>query len=135
MRTTIFTASLSALVSCILSSCDTPVGQGAGWGAATGAIIGGAATGQARYAAIGAAAGAAAGALTGKIVQENQAAGYGPPPPGGYPYAMGGKIRVFLQPLYRSRLRSTRRAAWWTYSRRRYGSPFPQAIEGSRAAA
>jgi uncharacterized protein YcfJ len=50
-------------------------------GAATGAIIGGAATGNVRAASIGAAAGAAAGALTGKIVQENQAAGYG------YPYA------------------------------------------------
>jgi NAD(P)H-hydrate repair Nnr-like enzyme with NAD(P)H-hydrate epimerase domain len=27
------------LSSCILTSCDTPVGQGAAWGAATGAII------------------------------------------------------------------------------------------------
>ena len=71
----------------ILNSCDTPTGQGAGWGAATGAIIGGAATGHARGAAIGAAAGAAAGALTGRIIQENQAARYGPPPPGGYPFA------------------------------------------------
>ena len=68
----------------ILSSCDTPTGQGAGWGAATGAIIGGAATGNARGAAIGAAAGAAAGALTGRVIQENQAAQYGPPPSGGY---------------------------------------------------
>jgi len=42
---------------------------------------------ESRYAAIGAAAGAAAGALTGKIVQENQVARYGPPPPGGYPFA------------------------------------------------
>jgi hypothetical protein len=42
--------------------------------------------------------------------------------------AMGGKIRIFLQPLYRSRLRSTRRAAWWTHSRHGYGSAFPQAI-------
>ena len=75
------------LSSLILSSCDTPVGQGAAWGAATGAIIGGAATGNARAASIGAAAGAAAGALTGKIIQENQAAEYGPPPPGGFPYA------------------------------------------------
>jgi len=71
----------------ILSSCDTPTGQGAGWGAATGAIIGGAATGNARGAAIGAAAGAAAGALTGRVIQENQAAQYGPPPRGGYPFA------------------------------------------------
>ena len=75
------------LSSCILTSCDTPVGQGAAWGAATGAIIGGAATGHVRAASIGAAAGAAAGALTGAIIQENQAARYGPPPPGGFPYA------------------------------------------------
>ena len=51
------------------------------------AIIGGAATGHVRAASIGAAAGAAAGALTGAIIQENQAARYGPPPPGGFPYA------------------------------------------------
>jgi predicted small secreted protein len=78
--------SFIALSSFVLSSCDTPVGQGAGWGAATGAIIGAAATGNVRAASIGAAAGAAAGALTGKIVQENQAARYGPPPPGGFPF-------------------------------------------------
>jgi hypothetical protein len=76
-----------SLSSLFLSSCDTPTGQGAGWGAATGAIIGAAATGNVRGASIGAAAGAAAGALTGRIVQENQAAQYGPPPPGGYPIA------------------------------------------------
>jgi hypothetical protein len=88
MRTNIFaTASVTFLASCILSSCDTPVGQGAAWGAATGAVIGGLATGHVRAASIGAAAGAAAGALTGKIVQENQAAQYGPPPSGGYPFA------------------------------------------------
>jgi Glycine zipper len=80
-------ASVAALACCILASCDTPVGQGAAWGAATGAIIGGAATGNARAASIGAAAGAAAGALTGKIIQENQAAQYGPAPSGGYPLA------------------------------------------------
>jgi hypothetical protein len=84
MRTRILTfASAIALAGLILTSCDTPVGQGAAWGAATGAIIGGAATGNARAASIGAAAGAAAGALTGKIVQQNQVAQYGPPPPGG----------------------------------------------------
>ena len=76
-----------SLGSLFLSSYDTPVGQGAAWGAATGAIIGGAATGNVRAASIGAAAGAAAGALTGKIVQENQAAGYAPPPPGRYAFA------------------------------------------------
>ena len=88
MKINAFLIGLGSLLSFfILSSCDTPVGQGAGWGAATGAIIGGAATGNARAAAIGAAAGAAAGALTGKIIQENQAAQYGPPPAGGYPFA------------------------------------------------
>src|SRR4030095_4995139 len=66
-----------ALSFCILTSCDTPVGQGAAWGAATGAIIGGAATGHVRAASIGGAAGAAAGALTGAMIQENQAARYG----------------------------------------------------------
>lgn len=93
MRFGSFKASILVIVSAIslssvlLSSCDTPVGQGAAWGAATGAIIGGAATGHVRAASIGAAAGAAAGALTGAIIQENQAAYYGPPPPGGFPYA------------------------------------------------
>ena len=71
----------------ILSSCETPTGQGAGIGAATGAVIGAAATGRARGAALGAAAGAAAGALTGAAIQESQAATYGPPPPGGFPFA------------------------------------------------
>src|SRR5436189_5789802 len=79
--------SVFAISALILSSCDTPVGQGAGWGAATGAIIGGAATGHVRGAAIGAAAGAAAGALVGAAVQEDQVARYGPPPPGGFPIA------------------------------------------------
>ena len=88
MGTKILTiASAIALICLTLNSCDTPVGQGAAWGAATGAIIGAAATGNVRAASIGAAAGAAAGALTGKIVQENQAAQYGRPPPDGYPFA------------------------------------------------
>ena len=71
----------------ILSSCETPTGEGAGIGAATGAIIGGAATGHFRGAALGAAAGAAAGALTGAAIEADQAARYGPPPPGGFPFA------------------------------------------------
>jgi hypothetical protein len=88
MGTNIFTAtSVTALVSLAFTSCDTPVGQGAAWGAATGAIIGGAATGNVRAASIGAAAGAAAGALTGAAIEQDQAARYGPPPPGGFPYA------------------------------------------------
>jgi hypothetical protein len=100
MRTRILTlASAIALACLILTSCDTPVGQGAAWGAATGAIIGGAATGNVRAASIGAAAGAAAGALTGKIIQENQAAQYGPPPSGGYPFARwAGRPGFFYSP-------------------------------------
>lgn len=93
--------SLSAL---LLSSCDTPVGQGAAWGAATGAIIGAAATGNVRAASIGAAAGAAAGALTGKIIQENQAAQYGPPPPGGYPIARWAGPPAFYYSPYTQRV-------------------------------
>ena len=76
-----------AMSSFILSSCETPTGEGAGIGAATGAIIGGAATGHFRGAALGAAAGAAAGALTGAAIEANQASRYGPPPPGGFPFA------------------------------------------------
>jgi hypothetical protein len=97
----VWVLSLSAL---ILSSCDTPVGQGAAWGAATGAIIGAAATGNVRAASIGAAAGAAAGALTGKIVQENQAAQYGPPPPGGYPYGRWAGTPGFYYSPYTGRV-------------------------------
>ncbi len=93
-----------SLSSLFLSSCDTPVGQGAAWGAATGAIIGGAATGNVRAASIGAAAGAAAGALTGKIIQENQAAQYGPPPPGGYPYARWAGTPGFYYSPYTDRV-------------------------------
>src|SRR5215467_14426979 len=88
------------LSSLLLSSCDTPVGQGAAWGA----IIGGAATGRSKYAAIGAAAGAAAGALTGKIIQENQAAQYGPPPPGGYPVARWAGPPAFYYSPYTQRV-------------------------------
>src|SRR6266446_3519619 len=100
MKTNTLTFISVISVGCLfLASCDTPVGQGAAWGAATGAIIGGAATGNVRAASIGAAAGAAAGALTGKIVQENQAARYGPPPPGGFPYARwAGRPGFFYSP-------------------------------------
>src|SRR2546427_2271921 len=104
-----------ALIVCPLTSCDTPVGQGAAWGAATGAIIGGAATGNVRAASIGAAAGAAAGALTSKIIQENQAAQYGPPPPGGFPYARwAGRPGFYYSPLHRTDLRSSWSPARWT---------------------
>src|SRR4029077_7909004 len=87
-----------------LTSCDTPVGRGAAWGAATGAVIGAAATGNVRAASIGAAAGAAAGALTGKIVQENQAAGYGPPPPVVYPFARWAGRSGFFYSHYTGRV-------------------------------
>ena len=80
--------------STILTSCETPEGEraaygaatGSVYGAATGALIGAAATGRGRGTAIGAAAGAAAGALTGAL-QAQQATRYGPPPPGGFPFA------------------------------------------------
>jgi hypothetical protein len=99
MKKSLFVITEILLTALFLSSCDTPVGQGAAWGAATGAIIGGAATGNVRAASIGAAAGAAAGALSGKIIQENQAAQYGPPPPGGYPYARwAGRPGFFASP-------------------------------------
>ena len=97
-----------ALIVCTLTSCDMPVGQGAAWGAATGAIIGGAATGHVRAASIGAAAGAAAGALTGAIIQENQAAGYGPPPPGGFPYARWAGTPGFYYSPYTGRVYNLR---------------------------
>jgi outer membrane lipoprotein SlyB len=88
-----------ALNFCLLTSCDTPVGQGAAWGAATGAIIGGAATGHVRAASIGAAAGAAAGALTGAIIQENQAARYGRPHRVAFHTRAGPGRRVFITVL------------------------------------
>jgi hypothetical protein len=96
--------SVLMITAVILSSCDTPVGQGAAWGAATGAIIGGAATGHVRGASIGAAAGAAAGALTGAAIEQDQAARYGPPPPGGYPYARWAGTPGFYSSPYTGRV-------------------------------
>jgi hypothetical protein len=105
MKTSVLiTVSAISLSSLFLSSCDTPVGQGAAWGAATGAIIGGAATGHVRAASIGAAAGAAAGALTGAMIQENQAARYGPPPPGGFSYARWAGTPGFYYSPYTGRV-------------------------------
>ncbi len=105
MARNIFAIALVIALFClVVSSCDTPVGQGAAWGAATGAIIGGAATGRVRGASIGAAAGAAAGALTGAAIQENQAAGYGPPPPGGFPYARWAGTPGFYYSPYTGRV-------------------------------
>src|SRR6266446_2596192 len=96
--------SVVALTCLVLSSCETPVGQGAGWGAASGAIIGGAATGHVRGAAIGAAAGAAAGALFGAAIEEDQAARYGPPPPGGFPVARWAGTPGFYYSPYTGRV-------------------------------
>jgi Glycine zipper len=76
-----------SVVALALSSCEEPTGRGAAYGAGAGAILGAAATGRARGALIGAAAGAAAGALIGHSIQEDRAGDYGPPPPGGFPYA------------------------------------------------
>jgi predicted small secreted protein len=109
MNTKFFTViALVAMSSFILSSCETPTGQGAGIGAATGAIIGAAATGHARGAAIGAAAGAAAGALTGAAIAEDQAAGYGPPPPGGFPFARWAGTPGFYYSPYTGRVYNLR---------------------------
>src|SRR5881394_2750744 len=95
---------LTVLSSFVLSSCDTPVGQGAGIGAATGAIIGGAATCNVRGAAIGAAAGGAAGTLVGAAVEEDQAARYGPPPPGGFPFGRWAGTPGFYYSPYNGRV-------------------------------
>ena len=107
-RGIVLVASGVALIVCAFTSCATPVGQGAAWGAATGAIIGGAATGHIRAASIGAAAGAAAGALTGAMVQENQAARYGPQPPGGFPYARWAGTPGFYYSPYTGRVYNLR---------------------------
>jgi len=119
MNTPILVSGIS--LSCLfLTSCDTPVGQGAAWGAATGAIIGGAATGHVRGASIGAAAGAAAGALTGAAIQQDQVARYGPPPPGGYPYARwAGTPGLYYSP----------------YTGRGYRPAFPQTVIEEEAVA
>ena len=91
--------SFVALLALGLSSCDTPTGQGAGYGAAAGAIIGGAATGRVSGAAAGAAIGAASGALIGASIEADQAARYGPPPPGGFPFGRyAGRPGFFYSP-------------------------------------
>src|SRR5712692_4057414 len=65
MKKKIFTSVCGVLLgSFFLNSCDTPTGQGAAAGA-----------------------GAATGALIGHAIQEDRAREYGPPPPGGYPFA------------------------------------------------
>ena len=82
-----------------LDSCDTPTGQGAAAGAGAGALIGGLAGGGPRSALVGAAIGAASGALIGHAIQEDRAREYGPPPPGGYPFAQPtGRPGLFRSP-------------------------------------
>ena len=91
--------SMVALLALGLNSCDTPTGQGAGYGAAAGAIIGGATTGRVSGAAAGAAIGAASGALIGASIEAGQAARYGPPPPGGFPFGRyAGRPGFFYSP-------------------------------------
>src|SRR5438128_12304599 len=88
MRTKFLAGGSGILVSAfVLYACDTRTGQGAAAGAGAGGIIGGLASGGPRGALIGAAAGAATGALIGHAIQEDRAREYGPPPPGGYPFA------------------------------------------------
>jgi len=105
MNKKLFTiVSIVLLTAFALTSCDTPEGQGAGYGAATGAVIGGLATGRVRDAAIGAAAGAAAGALIGHAIAEDRAARYGPPPPGGFPFAQPARHPGFFRSPYTGRI-------------------------------
>ena len=97
--------SVAVLLSILLSSCETPEGQGAGFGAftgaATGALIGAAATGTGRGAWIGAASGAAAGALLGAAIASDQARYYRDnPPPGGYPVATRTETRGYVYSPY-----------------------------------
>lgn len=93
-----------SLVALMLSSCDTPTGQGAAAGAGAGAIIGGLASGGPRGAAIGAAAGAATGALIGHAIQEDRAERYGPAPEGGYPLGRPTGRPGFYQSPYTGRV-------------------------------
>lgn len=101
MNKKLFTVVCGALLAVLgLDSCDTPTGQGAAAGAGAGAIIGNiAGRGGARSTLVGAAIGAATGALIGHAIQEDRAREYGPPPPGGYPYARStSRPWVFLSP-------------------------------------
>src|ERR1700731_1158280 len=99
MNTKLFTIFCGVLLAAFgLDSCDTPTGQGAAAGAGAGALIGGLTGGGPRSALVGAAIGAATGALIGHAIQEDRAREYGPPPPGGYPFA----TRAGGPGLYRS---------------------------------
>lgn len=89
-----------ALTTLLLSSCDTPTGQGAGFGAAAGAVLGAAATGDARGAATGALIGATTGAIIGASIEEDQALRYGPRPRSGFPYGHRTDTPGFYQSPY-----------------------------------
>lgn len=88
----------------LLTSCDSPTGQGAVAGAGAGAIIGGLAGRGPRSAAVGAAIGAATGALIGRAIKEDRAKHYGPPPAGGFPIAQPSARPGFYFSPYTGRL-------------------------------
>ena len=74
---------LVGMSSLILNSCEAPTG-------------------------FGAATGAAAGALTGAAIQADQAARYGPPPPGGFPFARWAGTPGFYYSPYTGRVYNLR---------------------------
>jgi predicted small secreted protein len=99
-RNTLLIASLLALASIGLTSCETPTGQGAGWGAVTGAVLGAATTGDARGAAVGALIGAHTGATIGAMVELDERGYYHGHPRHYYPYARPTDTRGVVQSPY-----------------------------------
>ena len=93
-------ASLLALISLGLTSCDTATGQGAGWGAVTGAVLGAAASGNARGAAVGALIGANTGAIIGSTIELDERGYYDGHPRNYYPYARPTDTRGIVQSPY-----------------------------------
>ncbi len=82
--------SAAATAAVVLTSCNTPTGQGAAIGAGAGAVAGG---------PVGAAVGAAAGAIVGASVEESRAREYGPVPKQGYPVAQSAeKAGMYYSP-------------------------------------
>jgi predicted small secreted protein len=95
----LFIIAVALFIAVAFTSCETATGQGAGWGAATGAILGGLASGNARGAAVGALMGANTGAIIGASIDESRAVRYGPPPPGGFPFARPtGRPGLYVSP-------------------------------------
>jgi len=108
-------------------SCDTPW-SGRPWGAGRPGRSSAARRLVNSGRIIGAAAGAAAGALTGAIIQENQAARYGPPPAGWLSIrALGRDAGLYYRP-YTGRIYDLRGVHPVTYARRRYRPAFPQTV-------